>query len=359
MKAIKICWIQAWKGKSKAFPGSDLEKQISSFIEAGKLQEGKKTWAGDFSVKLVKVSEVEGELRGNGDWIILPALGDTVNAEFLKEWVDWSGDLKEVLRTLWIQEQIALVGEKGTGKNKLMEIIAKIFKLPYYEIPSSEDLTSYDIVGKFVPTEQQDVIAKWQDGILTEWLKTGGILVWDEPNVTRGGILLRTHSVLDFRRNLTLKEHEGEVIQRPEGCYLALTFNPPRSEYLGVEALNIAFLDRFPIFVLDYAPEELECEIINGTNDHVVLTVDKTEHSTCETRTLVKIANKVREAYAQGQVHDTVSTRQLQLARRLIDNGMSVEKALKITVTNRFFAEQKAIISEFTEIVNGKGGEQE
>lgn len=351
---MKAIWIQAWKGKNKAFPKPELEKQIISFIEAGKLQEGKVAKSGDFSIKLVKVSELEGELRGNGDTIVLPALSETVNIDPLKEWIDWSGDFKEILRTLWLTEQIALVGEKGVGKNFLMEVVAKIFNLPYYEIPSSEDLTSYDIVGKFVPTEKADQIAAWQDGILTEWLRTKGILVWDEPNVSRGGILLRTHSVLDFRRNLTLKEHKGEVIPRPEGCYLALTFNPPRSEYLGVEALNIAFLDRFPVFVLDYPPEELECEIIDG-NDHVILTIDKTEHSNCDTRTLVKIANKVREAYVQGQLHDTVSTRQLQLARRLIDNGMSVEKALKITIINRFFAEQKAIVSELCEIANGKG----
>jgi MoxR-like ATPase len=353
---IKIAWIQAWVKDKKAFPTPQLEKQITSFIEDKKLQEGKIAKQGDLSIKLIKISEVEGELRGNGDIVILPALSENVRAEHLKEWVDWSGDFKEVLRTLWLQEQIALVGEKGTGKNKLMEVIAKIFSLPYYEIPSSEDLTSYDIVGKFIPTEKANQIAKWQDGILTEWLKTKGILVWDEPNVTRGGILLRTHSVLDFRRNLTLKEHKGEVIQRPEGCYLALTFNPPRSEYLGVEALNIAFLDRFPVFTLDYPPEDAEIEIVDGVNDHIILTIER-EHSNCDTRILVKIANKIREAYAQGQIHDTVSTRQLQLARKLIDNGMSVEKALKITIVNRFFAEQRAIVSEFCEIANeGEGG---
>jgi hypothetical protein len=31
---------------------------------------------------------------------------------------------------------------------------------------------------------------------------------------------------------------------------------------------------------------------------------------------------------------------------------MSVEKALKITIVNRFFAEQRAIVSEFCEIAN-------
>lgn len=349
MSTFKIFWIQVWKAGKRAFLKPEAEKAIVNLIDEGKLQPGKTAKAGGFEVKFIQADEVEGEIRGNGGYIVLPALSaEQINVEALGSWIDSTGDFKEVLRALWIEEQIAIIGEKGTGKNKMMETVTKLFSLPYHDIPSSEDLSSYDLMGKYSPSEKSDQLAKWVDGIMLDWLRTGGLCVWDEPNVVRGGIMIRTHSLLDFRRSVTVKEHEGEVIKRSEGRMLALTFNPPKSEYMGVEALNIAFLDRFPIFEITYPESVYEKLIIEG-GSHVVLTA-LNGYEALSTDTLLKIAGKVRAEYMAGGLHDTVSTRQLQQARRLNDCGMTASKVLEIVIKNRFFGAEKVRVSELCEI---------
>jgi len=352
---MKIVFVQVHKKDgAKAFIDIDSERGVYDLIKTGKLSEGKTAKAGNLKVKVIKIADVKGTLIGNGEYIFLPSLTDKagdINLDALKEWYDWNGDLKEMLRVFWIQGQTALVGEKGVGKNKVMEVIAKLYNMHYYEIPSSEDLTSYDLVGKYAPSEKEGTIAEWIDGILTEWTKNGGVLVWDEPNVCRGGIMLRAHAVLDFRQHLALKEHKGEIIPRSKDSYLALTFNPPRSEYMGVEVLNIAFLDRFSVFYMDYAPSEDEAKIVDGTQD-VHLTVQNSVGKT-STRDLIRVANKIREAYMRGEIHDTVSTRQLQLVRNLVDNGMGAEKSLEICIVNRFFNDEKNAVRELVEVAKG------
>lgn len=348
MSTFKIFWIQVWKAGKRAFLKPEAEKAIVNLIDEGKLQPGKTAKAGGFEVKFIQADEVEGEIRGNGGYIVLPALSEQINIEALGSWIDSTGDFKEVLRVLWIEEQLAIIGEKGTGKNKLLEVITKVFGLPYTDIPGSEDLSSYDFMGKYSPSEKSDQLAKFVDGLIVDWLKKKGLCGIDEPNIIRGGVILRLHSLLDFRRYVTLKEHEGEVIHRKEGSMLALTFNPPKSEYMGVEALNIAFLDRFSVFEITYPESVYEKLIIEG-GSHVVLTA-LNGYEALSTDTLLKIAGKVRAEYMAGGLHDTVSTRQLQQARRLNDCGMTASKVLEIVIKNRFFGAEKVRVSELCEI---------
>ena len=349
IREFKVAFTEVYYPRRvRGFIDSDTERQVWQLIKNGALKEGGGfSKIGNVNVRLIKLAEVEGILESDTDWIILPTLvddGRKIDPSALTEWVDWTGDFKELIRVLWIFNQVAMVGHKGTGKNKALVVLSNLFGLPYFEIPSSEDLTSYDLVGKYGPSASREKLGEWIDGILTDWSRSGGMLNWDEPNICRGGIILRTHSVFDFRRRLVLKEHAGEVVKRNRFAYLGLTFNPPRAEYLGAEILNIAFLDRFAVFEFDYPPEDMESKIIDKGVGVVIKSTETGPR--VDTSIIVKIARRLREKFQAGVLHDTVSTRQLELARSLMDNGMSLEKAIDVTIVNRFYEDERVTARE-------------
>ena len=74
-------------------------------------------------------------------------------------------------------------------------------------------------------------------------------------------MLLRLDEALDDRRQVVLKESEGQTITASKGWTVIATINP--LSHVGTKELPPQLLSRFPVRLrLEYPPEEVELDII-------------------------------------------------------------------------------------------------
>nr|AIE94406.1 ATPase (norQ) [uncultured marine thaumarchaeote AD1000_45_G09] len=99
------------------------------------------------------------------------------------------------------------------------------------------------------------------EGILVKSMKEGNILYLDEINAAEADVLLRLDEALDDRRQIVLKESDGQVIKAKDSWFVIATINP--LTHVGTKELPPQLLSRFPVRIrLDYPPEDIEYQII-------------------------------------------------------------------------------------------------
>lgn len=201
---------------------------------------------------------------------------------------------------------VMLTGPTGCGKTRLVEHISLLLERPVVTISCHDDLTSSDLVGRFMVTGG-DVV--WTDGPLTRAVKTGAICYLDEVVEARHDSLAILHSLTDHRRQLYL-DRAGEVVEAPDTFMLVCSYNPAYRSSL--KELKPSFRQRFVTLPMNYLPAEQEAEVV----------VLETGIALASARRLVKAANAIRTA--DDAFHfEPPSTRVLVTAAQLIVAGAS------------------------------------
>ena len=151
---------------------------------------------------------------------------------------------------------VMLTGPTGCGKTRLVEHMGLLLRRPVVTISCHDDLTSSDLVGRFMVTGG-DVV--WTDGPLTRAVKAGAICYLDEVVEARHDSLAILHSLTDHRRALYL-DRAGEVVAAPESFMLVCSYNPAYRSSL--KELKPSFRQRFVTLPMRYLPPEREAEVI-------------------------------------------------------------------------------------------------
>jgi nitric oxide reductase NorQ protein len=199
---------------------------------------------------------------------------------------------------------VMLTGPTGCGKTRLVEHMGVLLGRPVVTISCHDDLTSSDLVGRFMVTGG-DVV--WSDGPLTRAVKAGAICYLDEVVEARHDSLAILHSLTDHRRALYL-DRAGEVVQAPESFMLVCSYNPAYRSSL--KELKSSFRQRFVTLPMRYLPPEREAEVI---------VAEAAIELTVATR-LVQCANAIRTA-DEAFHFEPPSTRVLVSAAQMVAAG--------------------------------------
>ena len=236
-------------------------------------------------------------------------------------YLDWNNSI-DILNSAFEKGLFVLIiGPKGTGKTSLvME----------YAIQKSKKLES---INFSLRTRESHLIGTkslvegnigFDEGVLIKSMKEGSILYLDELNAAEADVLLRLDEALDDRRQIVLKESDGQVIKADDSWFTIATINP--LTHVGTKELPPQLLSRFPVRIrLDYPPEDMEYKIIKK---HV-----KNLHET-EILQGIKLANTLRQASAVEELYYSPSIRETIAYAKLLEGGSSAKEAAKIVFGN-------------------------
>jgi len=213
---------------------------------------------------------------------------------------------------------VMLKGPTGCGKTRFLEYMAWRLKRPLVTVSCHEDLTSSDLVGRFLLEGAETV---WQDGPLTRAAKAGAICYLDEIVEARTDSTVVIHSLTDHRRKLAL-EKKGQEIDAHDDFLLVISYNPGYQTVL--KDLKPSTKQRFVGLTFDFPTPEVEKKIIMnevpGTTPEIAIK-------------LVAVGGKARGLKDHG-LDEVTSTRALVYAANLIIAGLAPVEACRAAMVN-------------------------
>jgi len=236
---------------------------------------------------------------------------------------DWN-DSFEIIRKAYDSSLFVLIiGPKGTGKTSLVRKFASEIGKTLYPVNFSLRTRESHLVG--TKTMNQGEIT-FVEGILIKSMRDGGILYLDELNAAEADVLLRLDEALDDRRQIVLKEADGQIIKAAHNWFVIATINPLSHE--GTKELPPQLLSRFPVRLrLEYPPKEVEKQIIK---QHV----DFDESDEKHIESALKLANSLREAASLEELYYSPSIRESIAFAKLLTNQVSPKIAAEIVYAN-------------------------
>ena len=227
-----------------------------------------------------------------------------------------TGQEIEVFESAFEQQlPILLKGPTGTGKSRFVEYMAWKLKKEILTVACHEETSSTDLIGRYILKGAEAV---WQDGPLTKAVRNGSIIYLDEVAEARPDIIVAIHSLTDYRRTLFL-DKRGDEIRAKDGFTLVASFNPGYQK--GFKELKPSTRQRFVALSFTYPKPDVEIEVIEKETG-----IEKSI-----AKSLVKIAGKVRNLSELG-LTETVSTRLLVDAAKMINAGIGRKKAVEVAV---------------------------
>lgn len=210
---------------------------------------------------------------------------------------------------------LLLKGPTGSGKSRFVEYMAQELGQQLITVSCHEETSATDLIGRFIIKGAETV---WIDGPLTMAVKNGYILYLDEVAEARPDVIVAIHSLTDHRRELFI-DKLGETVKAHPEFMLVASFNPGYQK--GFKELKPSTRQRFVALSFDYPTAKAEAEILVAESG-----VDKDI-----AQKLVAIASKIRNLTELG-LTETVSTRLLVDAAKLIHNGLPKRMAVHVAV---------------------------
>lgn len=229
-----------------------------------------------------------------------------------------------------------LAGPKGTGKTSAAMQLAARLGRPFFRIAFDEHTEPRDLLGG---DGMKNASTYWQDGKLTQALRTpGAIVLLDEPTVARPGSLAALQTILDHGFVLLDSGERVDVAQ--DVIFMAADNTCGRGDesghYVGTRPMNAAFLDRFDVIIEvnypDQKQETLALQNRTGANKDLAALV-------------VSFANKTRQKCASGDITEGLGFRRMAAFTRRLMAGVSVERAFKTAIMSSAHAEDKACLA--------------
>lgn len=248
--------------------------------------------------------------------------------DYISREYDGVTDLDVIGKAKEMGHNVLLYGPTGPGKTSLAMAYAAANNLPFGSIPCHGAIEDKAFFGGLIPKAAKSGGSswEWQDGIVTLIVKHGGVLLLDEVNFLHPRIGAVLHPLLDKRRQITLLNDGGRVIQAHKDLVVVAAYNP---DYEGTRPLNKAFKNRFAFqMFMDY-DTDIENQLVG--------------HSS-----LMAVATKLRDAQKLGDIETPISTNRLMEFEDIAE-----ELGFHFAVSNfisTFAPHEQAIVSETMEM---------
>ena len=236
-------------------------------------------------------------------------------------YLDWNNSLDIIDKAFEKGLFVLIIGPKGTGKTSLVREYAAQKSKELESINFSLRTRESHLVGT---KNLVDGNTGFDEGILVKSMKEGNILYLDEINAAEADVLLRLDEALDDRRQIVLKESDGQIVKAKDSWFVIATINP--LTHVGTKELPPQLLSRFPVRIrLDYPPEDIEYQIIK-----------KYVKNPIESEVLlgIKLANTLRQASAVEELYYSPSIRETIAFAKLLETGISASESAKIVFGN-------------------------
>jgi nitric oxide reductase NorQ protein len=238
-------------------------------------------------------------------------------------YIDWNNALGLLTKAFETKLFVLIIGPKGTGKTTLVRKFASHMKKELLSVNFSLRTRESHLIG--TKTLEKGEVS-FVEGMLVKSMRDGKMLYLDEVNAAEADVLLRLDEALDDRRQLVLKEAEGQIVNAAADWFVIATINP--LSHVGTKELPPQLLSRFPFRLkLDYPPEDIELQIIN---QHTPLENSKVD----DVKRSIKLAKSLREAAALEELYYSPSLRETIAFAKLINKGLSSKQAAEIVYAN-------------------------
>jgi nitric oxide reductase NorQ protein len=249
-------------------------------------------------------------------------------------------DEVEIFRAAWSKRlPVMLKGPTGCGKTRFLEYMASQLHQPLVTVSCHEDLTSSDLVGRFLLQGDETV---WQDGPLTRAVKDGAICYLDEIVEARTDTTVVIHPLTDHRRQLPL-DKKSQLVEAHPDFMLVISYNP--GYQTALKDLKPSTKQRFIGINFDYPDEELERKIVAG-------------ESGCQKPELIAklvAAGRRARALKDHGLEEATSTRALCYAAELMNAGLSPVSAARAAMVYPL-TDDPALVEALEEIIEAHVG---
>lgn len=212
---------------------------------------------------------------------------------------------------------VLIKGPTGCGKTRFVEHMAARLGRPLITVSCHDDLSAADLVGRHLIGEQGTV---WADGPLSRAVRSGAICYLDEVVEARKDTTVVLHPLADDRRVLPI-ERTGEQLVAPPGFMLVVSYNPGYQNLL--KSLKPSTRQRFVALTFGYPAPDVERGIVVAEAGVEPALADR----------LVTLAQALRRL-TDHDLEETVSTRLLVMAARLVASGLPLHVACRSAIVD-------------------------
>ena len=256
-----------------------------------------------------------------------------------------------ILKGWEMNEKILAYGATGVGKTSLFEQLCAHTKRPFIRINSTGDMDSSMVFGSVTA---KDGSTGWADGLVTEAVRYGAVVAWDEWDVTPPEIAMGMQWLLEESGKLFLKEMPGTAEEKfitPHQEFRIVAIGNTQGQgddtgaHSGTNVQNTATLDRFTTAMkFEYLKEDVEINLIQ--NKFPLRNI-------ADTKALVRFINVIRQGYTSGQLGLTMSPRSALSICKKMAFGYSLLSAMELTYINKLTETHQKVARELFRKVYG------